>query len=127
MGHPRFLDHPRIYDFGAALLAAGLSVFEIVRMIVSGGITGGHNMLSTLIGGVIFSAVLGAAAIGLTLHRRFGWLFGVFGVIVASAHGIVIRAAGAHIGILYMLSAFVLLGLIVKSLHEYTTEAVPST
>jgi hypothetical protein len=113
---------PRVYDFAAAGLAAGLSGFEVIRMIVSRGTTQGHTMLSAVIGGVTFSAVLLLAAIGLALHRRFGWISGVLAVIAALSHGIVIRSGGNRIGVLYMLAGLVMMGLIIKSTHWYRTE-----
>jgi hypothetical protein len=114
---------PRIYDFAAAGLAAILSAVEVTRLILSRGVTEGHTMLSTLIGGIAFCAVLVAAAVGLALHRRIGWICGAIGALAAAAHGIIVRAGGNRIGAVYLLVSFLMLGLIIKSMHWYRTES----
>ena len=114
---------PRLYDLTSAALAAGLSGFELIRLLVTRGATQGNTVVAGLIGAIGFCAVLAGAAVGLALHRRGGWVAGVFGVIMAASYGIFLRAGGYEIGALYILLAPVLMGLIIKDLHGYTTDA----
>ena len=43
---------PRLYDLAAAGLAGAMAPFELVRLVLAGGVTAGTTMLSSLIGGV---------------------------------------------------------------------------
>lgn len=115
-------NEPRSYNRLAAIVAGGLALFQLVRLLMAGGVTQGHSKLSTLVGGLLVALLLGVAAVGLALHRRFGWLFGVVGMVVAAAHGIVIRVGGSAVGIAFLIGAAVLFPLIVKSLRFYRTE-----
>jgi len=117
----------RSYDLVAAGLAATLSVVEVIRMLLAGGVTRGYTMLSTLIGGITFSAILAVAAFGLILHRSLGWLFGVLGFLAAASHGIIVCAGGNRFGVVYILGSAVLLGLMIKSLRFYRTETSAET
>jgi hypothetical protein len=112
----------RLYDLTAAGIAGGLALVELVRVIVTGGRTMADTRASGIVGVVAFSAVLGLAAVGLTFHRRVGWGAGIFGVIAAASYGIFVRASGHTVGVLYILAAPVLFGLLVKDLHAYSSE-----
>jgi hypothetical protein len=116
-------DAPRRYDFAAAALAGGLALFEIVRLVLARGVTQGHTILSTVIGGVAFSGILALAAVALVGHRRVGRLFAILGAIAAAAHGIIVRAGGGRIGILYILASVVLFGLTLPRVRDLPAEA----
>jgi hypothetical protein len=113
---------PRIYDFAAAGLAASLSGFELIRMVASHGTSAGHTVLSVVVGGVVFCSVLLIAAVGLALHRRFGWIAGVLAIIAAMSHGIIVRSGGNRVGVLYILGGAAMMALIIKSTHWYRTD-----
>jgi hypothetical protein len=117
---------PRLYDLTSAALAAALSGFELIRLAVAGHAQQPNTVLAGLIGAIGFCAVLAIAAVGLALHRPSGWVAGVFGVIAAASYGIFLRAGGYTIGALYILLAPVLMALIIKDLHGYTTTEAPA-
>jgi hypothetical protein len=112
---------PRLYDRTAAAVAAVLSLFEVVRLIAIRGISAGLTRASTLTEGIMVSVVLALAAVGLVLHRRLGWLFGIVGAVLAAAHGIIVRSGGDPLGIVHILGAAVLFALLVKDLQWYRT------
>jgi hypothetical protein len=109
----------RLYDWIAAAIAAVLSLVELVRIFVFRGGTPGHTTFSTFLGGIIFAVVLALAAVGLAAHRRLGWLLGVFGFLVAVAHGVITRVGGNPAGFLYLAGAAALFALLVKDLRFY--------
>jgi hypothetical protein len=115
---------PRNYDFAASGLAAILSAVELIRLILAHGVSRGLTTLTTVTEGIIFSAVLAATAIGMALHRQIGWMVGVLAVLIGAAHGVILRAAGNGIGIVYMIASLVLLGLLIRSLHWYRGEII---
>lgn len=118
---------PRTYGLAAAAASAIASVFELVRVIATGGVAHGETQLSAFLLGISFSVVLGIAALGLAMHRQLGWIAGVWGIIVALSYGVVLRAAGNVIGIAYMALSFVLFPLLVKSLPWYRSETVSAS
>jgi hypothetical protein len=113
----------RSYGLVAAGAAAVASAFELIRVIINGGVALGQNALSSFIEAFSFSIVLGIAAVGLAAHRHFGWIAGIGGAVVALSYGIVLRAAGNLIGIAYMFLGIALFALLVKSLPYYRTES----
>lgn len=113
--------HPRFYDLAAAALAGGLSLFELIRLVLTHGVTGGITLLGAALGSGVFCVVLALAAIGLALHHRLGWVFGVLGFLTAAGYGIAVRASGSWVGVAYMIGAGVMLALMIKSLHWYRT------
>ena len=115
---------PRLLDFSAAGLSAGLALFELIRLIASRGASPGYTVLSSLIGGGLFIGVLALAAVGLVLHRQVGWSAGVGGVLAATGHGIVVRAGGSWAGALYIFAGLALFVLLVKDLRTYRSPLV---
>ena len=103
-------------------VAALLSIGELTRLIVNHGVTAGYNQLGTLIGGILFCSTLAIAGVGMALHRRGGWMFGVLASLAAAAHGIVVRAGGSAAGIAYISGSIVMLVLVIKSLHWYRSD-----
>jgi hypothetical protein len=114
---------PRVYDLSAAGLAAALSAFELIRLLVSRGFTAGYTRLATVVMGSVFCSILLIAAIYLALHRGSAWLWGVWAFIAALSYGSVVRAGGARVGIVYMIASFAIFALLAKNLHWYTSEA----
>ncbi len=113
----------RTYGLTAAGAAAVASTFELIRVIVSGGAATGQNALMSFIDMFSFSLILGIAAFGLAARRQVGWIAGIGGAVVALSYGIVLRAAGNLIGILYMFLGIALFALLVKTLPYYRTES----
>jgi len=113
----------RFYDLSAAALAAVLSGLELGRLVVYGGATKGFLPGAAVVMGVMFCVVLVVAALGLALHWRIGWLFGVFGFVAALSYGSILRAGGNWIGVAYMLASFGLLASLIKDLATYTAGA----
>jgi hypothetical protein len=112
----------RTYGLAAAGAAAAASAFELIRVLATGGAAAGQTPTWTIIEAALFSVVLAITAFGLATHRQIGWIAGIWGAVVALSYGIVIRAAGNTIGILYMFLGIVLFGLLVKTLPYYRTE-----
>lgn len=115
---------PRLWDFTAAGLSAGLAVFELIRLVASGGASPGLAVGTSVVEGSLFIGVLLLAAVGLVLHRALGWIAGIWGVIAATGHGIVIRAGGTWVGALYMIAGLALLALLIKDFRWYRTERI---
>jgi hypothetical protein len=112
----------RLFDFAAGGLAVALVICEVIRLVAIRGVTGHFTMLMSVLGGVAFIVILLAAAVGLFLHRRVGWLLGVFGMIVTASHGVIVRVGGSHVGIVYVLAAPVLFVLLAKDLYSYRSQ-----
>ncbi len=108
----------RKYDLVAAAVAAGTAGFELVRIVATGA-TEGHTMLSSVIGAVLFVSILSASAIGLSLHRRFGWGFGVAGMLALFAHGVIVRSGGNVVGSVYIALGALMLYCLLRSLQFY--------
>jgi hypothetical protein len=108
----------RKYDLFAAALAGGAAGFELVRLVITGG-TPGHTTFSAMVGGLAFVAILGVSAIGLALHRPFGWAFGTVGLIALLSHGIIVRAGGSWAGAGYMLVGIAFFYCLARSLQFY--------
>jgi uncharacterized membrane protein len=108
----------RKYDLVAAALAGGAAGFELVRVVLAGG-TEGHTTLSAAVGSLVFVAVLGISAVGLALHRRFGWAFGTVALIAFFAHGIIVRASGSWFGAAYVVLGAVFFYCLARSLQFY--------
>ena len=117
-----FMINLRTYGLAAAGAAATASAFELVRVLASGGVARGQTSAWSIAEAAMFSGVLALTALGLALHRQFGWIAGTWSVVIALSYGVVLRAAGNTIGILYILLGPVLLALLVKSLPYYRTE-----
>lgn len=113
----------RTYGLVAAAAAAVAAAFELIRVIVTGGAARGQNELSSFIEALSFSIVLAIAAFGLATHRQIGWIAGIGGAVVALSYGVVLRAAGNTIGILYMFLGVLLFPLLVKCLPYFRTES----
>jgi hypothetical protein len=114
----RCMRDERKYDLVAAAVAAGAAGFELVRTVAAGG-TPGHTTLSAVIGATLFCSMLAVSGIGLALHRRFGWAFGVAGMLSLLAHGIIIRAGGNVIGGVYIALGLVMFYCLARSLQYY--------
>ena len=114
----------RKFGLLGAGVAAVLAVSELVRAMVLRHALVGWSPGTSFLGTLVFVSVLGVAAVGLALHKTFGWGVGVLGSLVALAFGVMVTAGGggrthAMWGGLYLLGALVLIGCLAKSLAYY--------
>lgn len=114
----------RKFGLLGAGVAAALAVGELVRSLVMHHALVGWSPGLTWLGSMAFIAAMGVTAIGLLLHRAFGWGVGVLGVIVALGFGVMITAGGtghthAMWGGLYLVGGISLLACLAKSLAYY--------
>lgn len=106
------------------VLAGLLAVGELVRVLVTRRPLFGWGAFLSHLGAIAFVGLLAVSAVGLLLHRRFGWAFGVFGALVGVAYGVMITAGGAghtHAmwGAVYLFGAVALLACLAKSFAVY--------
>jgi hypothetical protein len=119
--------NPRTYGLGGAAIAGLMSCAELIRSLaVRSNLIGWSKLISGL-GAAIFVSVLLMTAVGLALHKRFGWGFGVFGVLAGLGYGVMITAGGAghtHAmwGGLYFAGGGALLYCLARSLPYYRAD-----
>jgi hypothetical protein len=113
---------PRNYGLVAGGAAAAAVGFELVRLLVVRAPIHGFSPLFQAIVSTVFIGTLGVAAVGLALQKTFGWIDGVFAMLVALAYGFLIPTTGPHWGVLYIaVGVTIFLGL-VKSMPAFRHE-----
>jgi hypothetical protein len=112
----------RIYGLVAAAAAAVGAIAEIIRLAVEGAPLAPFSALLQAILSTVFIALLAVSALGLAVHRSFGWIGGVVGMLAALTYGSVLEAAKHHWGVLYVAVAIVMFVGLVKSLHFFRTD-----
>jgi hypothetical protein len=118
----RTMISPRTYGLAAAAVCALASGFELIRVIANRGLERGVATPYSFVLAVIFSVILGVAALGLAMHRQLGYVAAVLAFVAAMSYGSVMRSAGNMVGIAYIFVAAALFPLIVKSLPYYREE-----
>jgi hypothetical protein len=113
---------PRTYGLAAAAISAASSGFELIRVIVTGGVERGYAAPWSIVFAITFAIVMGITAVGLALHRQLGYVAGVFAVVIAMSNGISLRAAGNLVGIAYLFVGALMFPAIVRSLPYYRAE-----
>lgn len=114
------------HKFG--LLGAGIAgaacLFELIRSLASRATLGGWSPGLSRVASVIFVVLFAVTAVGLALHRRFGWGVGVAAFVVSLGYGGIVAAGGAGHGhhrwaVVYFLFGGALFGALTKSLPYF--------
>src|SRR4051812_36206515 len=112
---------PRTFGLIAAAMTAATSTFELIRVLANHGAAHGIAPAWSYTGALLYATVMAIAAVGLAIHRQLGWVAGSVGVITALTYGVVLRAGGNWVGVLYMGVAAAIFPLLVKSMPYYRT------